>query len=278
MIEYIISTGILAFGIIVLVSNTRSWRNKRGYWINFRSAAAVLGLQVKEGPITDYGLPNLYGELDEREVYVHPTIRKKKRTTVFAVECNIPITEDILVLSPRTTRLETDVPQIKVPAVEDLGMEIRSVSEYNKKIADRLFSEKSSSMMANLVDMAGDDFRALIFEPGICMFSTFHIHSDKNDIISTLEYLVELVKELESHTDIKEMDNDRFRNLDSKSHALRIELSMMALFLITGIITMIFTFMDHSSVAFSLGVVLITIPTVRIYFLAETRGWIDKST
>lgn len=235
-----------------------------------------MDLEVKDSPLPDYGLPNLYGALRGKEVYVHPVKRKKQKSTVYALSNSINFEGDILITSPKTTDLEADLSTFNLPLLEREGLEVRSKMISNRKLVEKIFTEKEVEMLIKLVEKKGDVFRAFIIEPGICMFSTYWIPENVDKIKTTLNDLADLVESLESNITKDEVDNERFEKIARKNNTVIVETGMMLFFLSTGILFVISVPVAFSWIGLNLGAILILISLLRIYFIAQTRGWLSK--
>ncbi len=272
-IELVVVTISIIVGFFIIMNIHNAWKYRRDYWYVFRKTAKKLEMEVKEGPMAEYGLPNLYGKLGGKEVYVHPVKRKKQENAVFAVSNSIMFEGDIVITSPETTELKADISTIKVPSFEREGLEVKSNIRSNRELVDKLFTEKEVDMLKKLVKKKGYVFRALIIEPGICMFSTYKIPKDADDIQNTLNSLVKLVKGLESNTTKEEVYNKRFQKVSRRNNMIVLEMGMMLFFLSTGTIMIISVPGAFSWIALNIGIILILISILRIFFIAQTRGW-----
>ncbi len=273
-IELIIVFFTTMLGFFALKSIFFSWRRKKGHWRAFRKTARRLSLEVKGGPLPDYDMPNLYGDFRGRKVYVHPAKRKEQNSTVYGVSNAIKLEGDMVVTSPKTTILETYMDTLKVRSLGKEGLKIMSPVKENQKLAGVIFTDKAVEKLKELVDMKGDLFRALIMENGICMFSTYRIPEDEEEIESTLELLADMTECLESEVEGESISNIRFQKVSRGSRMVTVELVLMGVFTLTGILALFTVPVAFSWIALNMGIMLILVSALRIFTIAETRGWL----
>lgn len=278
-IELILVMLVLVFGLLSLLKIYSTGRDRKEVWSVFHQVAKDMDLEIKDGPPTGYGYPDLYGTVQGREVYVHPVEGKGKNhgSTVYGVRNKIDFKGDIIVTSPETTIIEDEVSVLDVPSLSKKGLEIRSDIRSNQGLARKLFNDKTVRKLKRMIDEEGDDFRALIIEPGVCMFSTHEVPKDTSVIEERIVDTVELVDRLEGNSpSIKaKVSSERFDRIATKYHASLFDLAMMIGVFLLGFYLLLSIPMGFSWIFLNLGAMLVLVSLTRISILITTRNWLD---
>jgi|GEM_PF-4615357 len=273
-IEIIIVMLILVLGLFTLKRIYTSGKKQKRIWRIFKEASEELGLEVKDGPVTDYGYPKLFGRYKGRLVYVHPTERKKQQSTVYAVQNALTFDGDVVITSPETTTLKNDINKLSVPSIQEKGLEIRSDERSNQVLANDIFSRGAVDRLKDLINKQAENFRAFILESGVCMFSKYKLPDDIDEIEETLEDVIKLADEIETNSDTFEVVNPRFKRISKKSRAVVFDIGMMIVSLMIGIVLILSSPLFFSWISINLGAMMILLSGVRISFILHAREWI----
>ncbi len=199
-IEILGSFLIIIFGLFYLLRIIYSHKAGRKIWDIYSEITEKTSLEVKKSLNILSDWPNLHGEIDGKEIYVHPN-RGKRRSpskTIFAVETDIGLSEDIII-----TTSDTEVPEdsndLDAQNLESYKYEVYSEGKYGDQFTEDLFSKKVSRDIHNLIKSNEENFRALILEDGLAMYSTFGIERDEKNISKNLKKLAEVVKGMDKN-------------------------------------------------------------------------------
>lgn len=285
ILELIGSFIVIILGFLGLIRILWGRKEKKKIWGSYRDLSDDAELELREGSGMSYSLPDLYGEMEGRKVYVHPGKgnKKKRPKTTYAVETKIPMDGSIIISSPETSEVEEGHPSIDVPNIEKYDLAVNTESIENESIVKNLLSKKVSSKINHLASANKDDFRGLVLEPGLAMFSNFGIKRDIEKIKDTIGDVVELVDEMEkSSSEIKDsLQNERLRKFSEKSKTVYLELSIMSAVLAfsiyltyTSLMDMLNPSADFSIFFLNLGIVTMLISGSRLFSLASLRDWL----
>ncbi len=264
---------IIVLGMTTLKKVYTTGKERKKVWHLFNKAADELGLEVKDGPVTDYGYPKLHGVYRGREIYVHISKIKGLFNTVYAVENNMPLESDIVITSPETVSLKDKLFPLKVPQLKKEGLDAWSRDRLDIDMVEEMFTSDNVKKLKGLVWKQAGSFRAFIVEPGICMFSTFKAPDSFEEIKETLSACVDLVEDIEPGTSTENINSPRFEKISNRSIGLIIEVGSMIFFFFTGIFLLMISPWMFSWVFINLAAIVMLLSITRMIIIFRSRSW-----
>lgn len=200
MLEIIGSLVVIIGGILYTVRLVNAYRAGSEIWKTYNEISERMGLKTKRSLNLLSDWPNLFGEIGDKRMYVHPDRGKGKHPskTIFAVESNIDLSTELIIgLS------DTDVPegtkQLDIKSINKYNYNIYAKDEIEDDRVKKLFSGKAVRKIKDLIERNKENFRAVIFEPGLVMFSTFEIGLDEQNMSENIEDLCDIVDTIEEN-------------------------------------------------------------------------------
>lgn len=274
-----IGTGIISIlGGLGLMKVFISGKSRNEVWSLYEELSDEMELQRSEGSTANYGLPDLSGEKEGRKIYIHPVRGKKKQPpkTIYGVEHDFTVEGDIIVTSPETSSLEKELPELDIPSLKKYDYQVVTENHKNEDMANKIFSRKAASKLNRMISRAGDDFRALIIESGLVMFSTYGIKDDGEQIKERSSDLIDLVEEMEESSGIEggTPSNERIEKIAEKSRTVYLEVGMMGALLAVSAYLFINVMSNFSIFFLSLAIIMALIAGTRLGSIMWTRGWV----
>jgi len=200
-LEILGSAIIIFLGIIYLIRIIYNHRLGKKIWSIYKEVSENKDLEVKKSLNILSDWPNLYGHMNGKRVYVHPDRggRKSPSKTIFAVENKVDLSSDLIINSSDVEQPE-DTSELEVKNINKYNLNIYSSREIHNDQVDDLFSSKISRKINKLIERNEEDFRAIIFESGLAMFSTFKINLDKDNISDNIEGFSDIITDMEENT------------------------------------------------------------------------------
>ncbi len=269
---------VAILGFLGLMKIVYSMRAGRKIWDFYKEQAKELGLDLREGHGGNYGMPDLYGEKDDRRMYVHPVKGKKKKPpkTVYAVETGIKLDEKVIITSPETSEIEEDLPTLDLSYLKKYDLDVAIESQMDKSLAKSLISKKVAGELNKLLQKNSDSFRGLIFESGLVMFTTYGIDLDKVLLNQNLDAMVKIVGHMENNVekDLQSLRNERLEAIEKKSRLVYMEFGFMSIIFILGLYLAYTSVYALSFFYINLGIVVAMISGARVFSILNTRGWL----
>ncbi|MBS3781891.1 MAG: hypothetical protein KGY66_03165 [Candidatus Thermoplasmatota archaeon] len=267
-LEIIGSFLIIIIGIFYLLRVIYNHRLGKKIWDVYEQVFENKNLEVKKSLNLLSNWPNLYGEIDGKKVYVHPDRggRKSPSKTIFAVKNKIDLSNDLIINKSEVNQPEgTD--ELEVQNINKYNLNIYSRGEIDEDQADSLFSSEIARKINKLIERNEEDFRAVIFEPGLAMFSTFKIDLDKDSISDNIKDFLEIVTHIEEKTSKSNEHLESLRMMrikeGTKSEYIK-GLIPLLLFGVTGFL-LYQTIQDFSLLFLNLTVVIALVGIVKLY-------------
>ncbi|MFW5898349.1 MAG: hypothetical protein ACOCT7_00680 [Candidatus Saliniplasma sp.] len=269
---------IAVLGFLGLMKIVYSMRARKDIWIFYKKLSKKLGLELREGHGGNYGMPDLYGKINDRKVYVHPVRGKKKAPpkTVYAAEIDLKLDEKVIISSPETSEVEEDLPKVEIPQLERYDLEAFTESQRDRSSVKKLITKKAASKLNGLLKKNGDMFRALIIESGLVMFSTYGIDMDEQKLkynLGEVEKLAIIFEESEEEGPRK-VKNERLEAIEKKSRLVYMEFGFMSLLTVLGLYLVYTSIFGLSFFFINMGIVLFMIAGARMVSILNTRGWL----
>lgn len=272
---------IAVLGFLALIKIFRSAKARKQVWDAFKDVEENSELERREGLSTSYGMPDLVGEIEGRKVYIHPVRSRRGKgarpsKTIYAVESGIDLDENIIISSPETTEQDENLASLDVPKLERYGLKVDTERHDNQEVVDNLITKDVANKINRIVVKNGDDFRALILEPGIVMFSTFNIEIDREKMKENLEDTVKLVESMEKdYPDLEEdLKNERIIELKNVSRTVYLDMAIMLGVVGASSYVLYTSLIDFSFLFMNFGIMLFLLGTSRLGSIVYTRGWL----
>ncbi|MFO7793213.1 MAG: hypothetical protein R6W73_09610 [Candidatus Saliniplasma sp.] len=269
---------VAILGFLGLMKIVYSMRARKEIWKFYKKVSTKLGIAIKEGHGGNYGMPDLYGKIKDREVYVHPVRGKKKAPpkTVYAAEVDIKTDEKVIISSPETSEIDEDLPKLEILQLKRYDLDVFPESQRDHPLVKKLITKKVASRLNSLLKKNGDSFRALIIESGLVMFSTYGIETDENQFKNNIREVGKLASLFEENLDEKFeiVRNERLEAIEKKSKLVFIEFGFMSFLIILGLYLVYTSIFDLSFFFINLGIVVFMISGARLVSILNTRGWL----
>ncbi|MGM0405835.1 MAG: hypothetical protein ACQEQM_06820 [Thermoplasmatota archaeon] len=269
---------VAILGFLGLMKIVYSMRARKDIWKFYKRMSKKLDITIKEGHGGNYGMPDLYGEINDRKVYVHPVRGKKKAPpkTVYASEIALRSDEKIIITSPETSEIEEELPKLDIPQFKRYDLEVVVESQNDESVAKKILTKKTASKLNALLKKNGDKFRALIIESGLVMLSTYGIEMDQKQLNYNISETAKLADLFEENIDKKSENirNERFEAIEKESKLVYMEFGLMSFLLILGLYLVYTSILDLSFFFINLGIVVVMISGARFVSILNTRGWL----
>ncbi len=192
---------IIVIGIFYLIRIIYNHKVGKKIWGVYNEISKNKNLEVKKSLNLLSDWPNLYGDMDGKRVYVNPDrgMRKDPAKTIFAVENKLELPSDIIINTSEVSQPK-DTHELKIQNINKYNLNIYSKREIDEDQVDDIFSGEVMRGINKLIERNKEDFRAVIFESGLAMLSTFKIDLDKDNISNNIEDLSEIVRDMEKKT------------------------------------------------------------------------------
>ncbi|MFP4001187.1 MAG: hypothetical protein ACOCTN_03625 [Candidatus Natronoplasma sp.] len=213
---------VMIGGSLYTVRLINAYRAGSEVWGVYDAASERIGVKVKRSLNLLSDWPNLFGKVSDRRVYVHPHkgIGSRPSKTIFASESRIELpTELIISIS------DTDVPEgtkeIELENINKYNYNLYAKDDIESDHVKNLFLGEAGRKINDIIEKNQEDFRAIIFEPGLVMFSTFEIEMDKENISENVRDLCDMVDTLEENSPEinEEIENPRMMQISKGSRS-----------------------------------------------------------
>jgi len=200
-LEILGSLIIIVIGIFYLIRIIYNHKIGKKIWDVYSEVCENKDLEVKKSLNLLSDWPNLYGDMYGKRVYVHPDrgMRKNPSKTIFAVENKLELPSDIIINTSEVNQPE-DTYELEIQNIKKYNLNIYSKRKIDEDQVDDLFPREVLRKINKLIEKNEEDFRAMIFESGLAMFSTFKINLDKDNISENIEEFSEIVTYMEKNS------------------------------------------------------------------------------
>lgn len=283
VLDFVGSFVLAVLGFLALIKIIKSARARKQVWDAFKDFEENSELKRREGLSVSYGMPDIVGNVDDRKVYIHPVRSKKGKKpmpakTIYAVESDIDVNKNVIISSPETTEQDPDLAKLEIPKLKRYGLKVHTERYDNQKAVEQMVSKDVANKINRLVVKHGDDFRALILEPGIVMFSTFKIDIDPEQMKEKLREIIKLVESMEDrHPESEEsIQNERLEEVEKTSKTVYADMVIMTLVIAASIYIIYDSLKGMSFIFMNLGMVLSFLAGARLISIVYTRGWLES--
>ncbi len=277
LFDVIGSLVVAVIGFLGIIKMMATYRKRKGLWSTFKDTAEELGLVRKEGGLSGYGLPDIFGEMEGRQVYVHPVLKKRGKEsepgkTIYAVEHELEVHGPIVISSPETSSMEEDLYEMDVPSLNKKDYEVRTENHQNEEITGSLFSREVTSKISHMVKRNKDNFRAIIIEEGLLMFSTFGVERSGESIKENLEDAFDLVEKMENGAStVSEVKSQRLEKLSEKKPLALPEIGLMAVVSVIAVSLITASVRGLSYFYMNMGIVVLLVALTRIFVVVNMK-------
>lgn len=271
--ELIIVLVSAILGFVIIMRTWLSYRYQKELWSVFNKVAEKFGLDVKHSSTITSNYPDIYGTIDDRKIYMHPAKRKRGRKsrpakTVFGVEHGIRVEEAIIVTRPSTKTKKEELLDLEVDKLTKYKLKIKSDSKLNENLLNDMVDNTVARKINKIIEESGDNFRALIIEPGLLMFSTFGFQQEEDVINEYIEELYEIAYKMEENLgEVEDVHNERFGQLDERNYALPLKFIIDITLALVGIYMILSSLSDMSFIYINIGVVILSVAAVMLFTL-----------
>ncbi len=279
-LEILGSLIIIVAGILYLLRITYDFRLGKKIRDVYNLVAKNKDLEVKKSLNLLSDWPNIYGEINEKRIYVHPDRggRKSPSKTIFAVENNIELPTDLIINKSEVSQPK-DTEELEVQNIKKYSLDLYSKREIDEEQVNDIFSSEVAKKINKLIERNEEDFRAMIFESGLAMFSTFKINLDKDNISDNIEEFSDIVTDMEENTSkINEhLKSPRMMKISEGTKTSYVKgLIPLLLFVITGYL-LYQILNDFSFLFLNLTVVIALVGIVKLYVFLDNELKYQKS-
>ncbi len=272
--DVVISFAIMVIVLFYLLKKIVSHRTSKDIWKLYSNISEKTDLEVKDSMRLISTWPNLFGKVGGKRAYIHPdkgNVKKNPPKTVFAVESKIDIEDDIIVTDSESSAPE-DTYDLDVPSLNNYKYEVYGVSKLDEEKVDDLFSKKVAGKINSLIEDDQENFRGIIFEPGLVMFSTFNVDIDEEECMDILKKLSDIVEELEEgFSDLnEELVSPRLYQISEGTKATTIKSAVMILLLGLGGFLLYRTYLNFSLIFLNIAIGALIIGLLNLYSTAST--------
>lgn len=273
--EIIIVLLSAVLGFIIIIRTLLTNKYQKELWSTFSNVARKFRLNVRNSSTIKSNYPDIYGKIDDRKVYLHPA--KKKRgfkprpaKTVIGLELGAGIEESIIITKSSTETKKDDLLELDIDKLEKYKLKVKSESKLNENILKEMIDNSVARKLNNLIEESGDNFRALIIESGLLMFSTYGFQGSEDTINEYIQDLYEITVEMEENLgEIEDIYNERFAQLEERNYAIYFKYIIEISLALVGIILIISSFEGMYFVLLNIGIVILAVALVMIYSLTS---------
>lgn len=247
-------------------------KESRKIWESYLEVSKKIDLEVKRSLNLLSNWPNLYGEKDERRVYIHPDKRKKRKgvpsKTIFAVENDIDLTGDVII-GPSDIPVPEDSYELDIQNLTKYKYKVYSRSKVDEDVVEDLFSKSVSRKIHRFIEANEENFRAIILEPGLAMFSSFGVLLNEENISEHTEGFLEIVEDIEkSAPDLNEnLENPRVSKISKGTKSNYIKAVFPVILLAISSFTMYRMLPGFSFFLFNVSIVALLIAVFKFFVL-----------
>jgi len=273
-LEILGSLIIIVIVIFYLLRIIYDYRLGNKIWDVYNEVSENKNLEVKKSLNILSDWSNIYGNINEKRVYVHPDrgTRKGPSKTIFAVENKMELPSD-LIINKSEVNQPKDTKELEVQNIKKYDLNIYSKRKIDEDQVNDLFTSEVVKKINKLIDRNEEDFRAVIFESGLAMFSTFKINLDKDNISNNVEEFSDIVTDMEENSpEINEhLKSPRMMKISEGTKSSYIKgLIPLLLFVVAGYL-LYQVQQDFSFLFLNLGVVIALVGTVKLYIFLHNE-------
>jgi len=262
------------------------YRKKGGenLWAVYSEVAKELSLSVKEETTIGYGLPDIFGNIENKRIFIHPIVGKgtgRVAKTAFAVEHGMKINGRIMIIHSGASKLRVGRYKhtLELPCHPTFSNDyiITSQSKNNQEIVNRIFSSDVCDDFRKITSKSPKSFFGLIMESGIALYYTFGWETEKEQLKNTILNLYQLVKKMESKADYlnPNINNRLFKYTTKKGMSKQVDVALSAIVVGSGILVILGGLdvknLWNTFMIGNLGAVLILMGTTRIYAATKMK-------
>ncbi len=273
--EIIIILLSAVIGFVLIIRTWLGYRYQKELWSIFNKVAEKFGLKVRHSTTILSNYPDIYGTIDDRKVYLHPAKRKRGRKsspakTVFGVEHGIRVEEPIIITKPSTETRKEDLMELEVDKISKYKLKIKGESKLDENRLKDMVDNTVARKINSIIEESGDNFRALIIEPGLLMFSTFGFEQDESVINGYIEGLYEIALKMEDNLgEVEDVYNERFYQLDETNYALPLKYVIDITLALLGIYIIFSSLGEMSFIYINVGIVILAVAAVMLFTLTS---------
>lgn len=270
-----------------LVTLQALYRKKGGenLWAVYNEVAKELSLSMKEETTIGYGLPDIFGNIENKRIFIHPIVGKGMggvAKTAFAVEHGMKINGRIMIIHSGASKLRVGRYKhtLELPYHPTFSNDyiITSQSKNNQEIVNRIFSSDVCDDFRKINSKFPKSFFGLIMESGIALYYTFGWETEKEQLKNTILSLYQLVKKMESKADYlnPNINNRLFKYTTKKGMSKQVDVALSGILVGLGILVVILGGLDvknlwNTFMIGNLGAVIILMGTTRIYAATKMK-------
>ncbi len=262
-------------GFLIIMRIWLSYRYQKELWSIFSKVARKFGLKVRHSSTITSNYPDIYGTIDERKVYLHPAKRKRfiksrPAKTVIGLEHGIRVEDNIIITRPSTKTKEEDLLDLEVDKLTKYKLKIKSGSKLNEDLLKDMVDNTVARKINEMIEQSGDNFRAMIIEPGLLMFSTFGFEQDEDVIDDYIEGMYDIAVKMEDNLgEIEDVFSERFAQLDERNFALPLKYVIDITLALVGIYMILRSLESMSFIYINIGLVILAIAVVMLITLTS---------
>ena len=262
-------------GFLVIMRIWLSYRYQKELWSIFNKVTEKFGLKVRHSSTITSNYPDIYGTIDERKVYLHPAKRKRflksrPAKTVIGVEHGIRVEDNIIITRPSTKTKEEDLVDLDVKKLTKYKLKIKSASKLNEDLLKDMVDKTVARKINKIIEESGDNFRALIIEPGLLMFSTFGFEQDEDIIDEYIEEMYEVALKMEDNLgEVEDVFSERFSQLDERNYALPLKYVIDITLALVGVYMILSSLDSMAFIFINIGIVILAVAVVMLVTLTS---------
>jgi len=279
-LEIVGSFVVIFIGFLYLMKKVVDHKVGRDIWALYSDVSKLTSLKTRKSLNIFSDWPDLQGKIGKRTVYVHPNKGSKRKNrpskTVFGVESDIELEGDVIVI-PSSTALEPDAYEyeFEVTNLKKRKFLVYGQSRLDEEKLEQIFTKEVTGKINQLVKKNRAEFRAIILEPGLLMFSLYALEFEKEELVENLKKLSEIVKTMEEDLGEDYLNenfvNLRIEKLGEKSRTTLVK--TVGSFILLGISIYLFYHMiqDFSLFLLNAGVFASASSVINFYILSEIK-------
>ncbi|MEF8873521.1 MAG: hypothetical protein V5A88_02490 [Candidatus Thermoplasmatota archaeon] len=216
-LEILGSFVVVILGFIYIMKKVVDHKVGKKIWKLYSEVSDRTDLKTRKSLNIFSDWPDLHGEIEGKKVYVHPNKGSKRKNrpskTIFGIESDIELESDVIVL-PSSTSMSPDAYEyeFEVPNLNKHNFSVYSQSKLDEEKVDDIFTKEVTGKINDLVKKNQENFRAIILEPGLVMFSIYSLEFEKDEVLENLKRSSKIVTAIEQNLG-DEFLNENFVNL-----------------------------------------------------------------
>ncbi len=285
IIEIVIMNAMIwLIGIVVIKqAYTRKTYGKE-LWNMYTRIAREFGLGVKEEATAGYGLPDIYGKMRGRKIYIHPIVGKGisgVAKTAYAVETKIRTHGKTFIGNAMISSWVLGSYKFK-HELPNLDNSRYKVSTQNKKgwaMIEQIFTKELGERLTELISFGDSKFWGMAIDSGLIMVYTKEWETDENVIRKRLIGLVDLIEEMEKNAIRLDhnINNELLQLTGTKSHRSKEDNFISGIVILMGFLIIGIPFFPTSEPVELSGVAMILNIGILVILLGATRIHANKT-